>query len=177
MTDTRPPAPALGVAGWSGAGKTTLLAAVIPALTRAGLRVALIKHAHHGFDVDRPGKDSYRLREAGARDVLITSSRRHVRIVERDQPRDPVLAEELDRVDRHACDLVLVEGFRSAPIPKLEVYRATLEQPALHPEDDHVLAVVTDRPERVTAATVLPLDEPAAVADFIRNWLAGRCAP
>ncbi|PWG61314.1 molybdopterin-guanine dinucleotide biosynthesis protein B [Sediminicurvatus halobius] len=166
------PAPVLGIAGWSGAGKTTLLAAVIPRLTAAGLRVALVKHAHHRFDVDHPGKDSHRLREAGAREVLITSARRHVRIVERAEPRDPVLEEELARVDRQRNDLVLVEGFRHAPIPKLEVWRAARGEPPLYPGDAHILAVVTDSPEQVdTRLPVLALDQPESVAAFIRRWL------
>ena len=113
----------LGIVGWSGSGKTTLLAAMLPLLRAWGLSVSTIKHAHHGFDMDRPGKDSYRHREAGAREVLVASSKRWALLheVEGPEPDLPFLLTRLDPVD-----LVLVEGFKSHPYPKLEVYRPGL---------------------------------------------------
>jgi len=172
MTGAGSVAPALGFAGWSGAGKTTLLAAVIPWLTASGLRIALIKHAHHRFDVDHPGKDSHRLREAGAREVLITSAWWHVRIGERRTSRDPVLEGELARVDRQHNDLVLMEGVRHAALPRLEVYRPARGERPLYPEDPHIIAVVADDAGALdTTPPVLPLDEPGQLARFIRSWL------
>jgi len=131
-----------GFAGWSGSGKTTLIEQVIPRLTRLRYRVSLIKHAHHRFEIDRPGKDSYRHREAGCTEVLITSDTRWVLMHE--LRGDPELSLE-DAVARLSpCDLVLTEGYRSYPIPKLEVWRAATGKPLLYPDDPHVQAIATD---------------------------------
>jgi molybdopterin-guanine dinucleotide biosynthesis protein B len=157
-----------GFAGWSGSGKTTLIEKLIPRFVGAGLRVSLIKHAHHTFDVDQPGKDSYRHRHAGAAEVLVTSSRRWVLMHELRGAHEPPFEEQIKRLS--PCDLLLVEGFKHAPIPKLEVWRATLGEPLLHPNDPHIVAVATDA--RVdTRLPLLDLNDDAAVARFILAYL------
>ncbi|ABI56951.1 molybdopterin-guanine dinucleotide biosynthesis protein B [Alkalilimnicola ehrlichii MLHE-1] len=165
--------PVVGVAGWSGAGKTTLLEGVIRSLSATGLRVGLVKHAHHRFDVDKPGKDSYRLREAGAGQVLLTSGRRFALMVERPATQsDPLLSEELARLDQSRLDLIVVEGFRHERFPKIEVYRPRFSERPLHPDDPAIIAVATDEPAAVAPGHItLPLNDPEAVADFLRRHL------
>jgi len=153
-----------GFAGWSGSGKTTLIEKLIPRFTKLGLRVSLIKHAHHTFDVDQPGKDSYRHRQAGASEIMVTSSRRWVMMHELRGAAEPTFEEQI----RHfsPCDLLLVEGFKHAPIPKLEVWRAETGEPLLHPNDPHIVAMASD--VRVdTPLPVLPLDDDRQVSQFI----------
>lgn len=153
-----------GFAGWSGSGKTTLIERLIPALAGRGLKVSLIKHAHHSFDVDQPGKDSYRHRHAGCAEVLISSSTRWALMHElRDAP-EPTLDELVAHVS--PCDLLLVEGFKRSPIPKLEVYRRENGKPRLHLDDEHIVAIATDQ----RFDTDLPqfgLDDSEGVAGFI----------
>ena len=157
-----------GIAGYSGSGKTTLIERLIPDFTGRGLRVSLVKHAHHRFDIDRPGKDSWRHREAGATEVLVTSSMRWALMHELRGAPEPTLEEQLARLS--PCDLVLVEGFKHASIPKLEVYRPSLGHPALHPHDPFIVAVASDE-DLPVALPVLGLDHPAAIADFILGYL------
>lgn len=153
-----------GFAGWSGSGKTTLIEKLIPRFVGSGLRVSLIKHAHHTFDVDHPGKDSYRHRQAGAGEILVTSSRRWVLMHELRGAAEPSFEEQV----RHfsACDLLLVEGFKHAPIPKLEVWRAVTGEPLLHPNDPHIVAVASDRHVE-TKLPLLKLDDDQSIAQFI----------
>jgi molybdopterin-guanine dinucleotide biosynthesis protein B len=168
---TAPRVKVIGIAGYSGSGKTTLIEKVIPVLTRSGLRVSLIKHAHHEFDVDQPGKDSYRHRHAGCTEVLVSSSKRWALMHELRADGEPALQELLKRLE--PCDLVIVEGYKSEAIPKIEVHRRAGNTPLLHPEDPHVVAVATD--ERLdTALPQLPLDDPAAVAAFVVQHLGLR---
>jgi molybdopterin-guanine dinucleotide biosynthesis protein B len=134
----------IGIVGWSGAGKTTLLVKLIPALRAQGLRVSTIKRAHHAFDVDVPGKDSYEHRAAGAGEVLVTSDRRWALMHENETECEPDLAELLGRLS--PTDIVLVEGFKWAEMPKIEVHRAANGKPYLYPEDADVVAVLTDAP-------------------------------
>jgi molybdopterin-guanine dinucleotide biosynthesis adapter protein len=157
-----------GFAGWSGSGKTTLIEKLIPRFAGAGLRVSLIKHAHHTFDVDQPGKDSYRHRHAGASQVLVTSSRRWVLMHELRGAHEPSFEEQIKHFA--PCDLLLVEGFKHAPIPKLEVWRATPGEPLLHPNDPHIVAVASDV-KVDTRLPVLDLNDDAAVARFILDYL------
>jgi molybdopterin-guanine dinucleotide biosynthesis protein B len=153
-----------GFAGWSGSGKTTLIEALIPRFVKRGLRVSLIKHAHHTFDVDQPGKDSYRHRHAGASEVLVTSSRRWVLMHELRGEREPSFEEQV----RHLlpCDLLLVEGFKYAPIPKLEVWRAQSGEPLLHSSDPHIVAVASDAKVE-TRLPLLDLNDHDAIAAFV----------
>jgi molybdopterin-guanine dinucleotide biosynthesis protein B len=135
---------AFGFAGFSGAGKTTLIERLIPRLVAAGLRVSLIKHAHHRFDIDKPGKDSWRHREAGASEVLIASDQRWALMHELRGDPEPDLQTLLQRFA--PCDLVLVEGYKRARIPKLEVHRPELGKPLLSPQDPDILALASDVP-------------------------------
>ncbi|MBS1189065.1 MAG: molybdopterin guanine dinucleotide biosynthesis accessory protein MobB [Rhodocyclaceae bacterium] len=156
-----------GIAGYSGSGKTTLLERLIPRLTARGLRVSVIKHAHHGFDIDRPGKDSYRHREAGATEVLLSCGQRWALMHELRDAAEPTLGELLDRLA--PCDLVLVEGFKNEPIPKLEVYRPDHGKPPLYPERDDIVAVASDA-EIDTDRPRLDLNDPEAIAAFILEF-------
>lgn len=157
-----------GIAGYSGAGKTTLLEQLIPCLTRRGLRVSVIKHAHHGFDIDRPGKDSYRHREAGASEVLLACNSRWALMHELREEEEPTLGDLLAHLS--PCDLVLVEGFKNEPVPKIEVYRRENGKLPLFPERSDIVALASDSaPE--TVLPVLPLDRPEAIADFILAYL------
>ena len=153
-----------GFAGWSGSGKTTLIEKLIPRFVGAGLRVSLIKHAHHTFDVDQPGKDSYRHRHAGAAEVLVTSSRRWVLMHELRGAHEPPFEEQIRRLS--PCDLLLVEGFKHAPIPKLEVWRAEPGEALLHPNDSHIVAVASDA-NIDTRLPLLDLNDDGAIARFI----------
>nr|WP_296751032.1 molybdopterin-guanine dinucleotide biosynthesis protein B [Thioalkalivibrio sp.] len=172
MSASMPPKniPLLGFAAWSGAGKTTLLTRLLPVLRGSGLQVALIKHAHHDFDVDQPGKDSYELRQAGAGQVLVASSRRLALMIENPegQDKEPVLADLVRKLDPRRADLILVEGFKREPIPKIEIHRPGLGKPLLCVDDPHIIAVATDCPESVPEGTrALPLDEVRVIAAFI----------
>lgn len=159
----RPPR-VFGFAGWSGAGKTTLIEQLIPRFVARGLRVSLIKHAHHRFDVDQPGKDSYRHREAGASEVLITSSQRWALMHELRGGPEPGLHEQLERLSR--CDLVLVEGYKHEAIAKIEVHRPQLGKPLLHPGDPHIVAIASDTPVAASLPT-FDLNRPDEIVEFI----------
>ena len=153
-----------GFAGWSGSGKTTLIEKLIPRFVKRGLRVSLIKHAHHTFDVDKEGKDSWRHRQAGATEILVTSSRRWVLMHELRGAHEPTFEEQVKHIS--PCDLLIVEGFKHAPIPKLEVWRAATGEPLLHPNDPHIVAIATDA-KIETRLPVLDLNDDAAIAEFI----------
>ena len=157
-----------GFAGWSGSGKTTLIEQLIPLFAKRGLRVSLIKHAHHTFDVDKEGKDSWRHRQAGAAEILVTSSRRWALMHELRGAPEPSFDEQV----RHlaACDLLLVEGFKHAPIPKLEVWRAEPGEGMLHPNDPHIVAVASDAKVE-TKLPLLDLNDPPRIAEFILGHL------
>jgi molybdopterin-guanine dinucleotide biosynthesis protein B len=158
----------VGFCGYSGSGKTTLVEQLIRRLKRAGQRVSVVKHAHHAFDIDHEGKDSWRHRQAGAGEVVIASSRRLAKIREFDVPMEhdvhALIAELRD------CDWVLVEGFKHAAFSKIEVWRASTGKPALYPGDDHVVAICTDTPAQLPQPTKLPvldLNGPESVAEFL----------
>src|SRR5437764_621087 len=160
----------IGLAGWSGAGKTTLLAKLIPSLVARGLKVSTVKHAHHGFDVDQPGKVSLTHRLAGATEVLVGSSRRWALVHElREEPEASlgVLLAKLAPVD-----LVIVEGFKREPHPKLEVYRAAIGKPLLHPDDPHVVAIASDAALPSARVPVVMLDDVARIADIVTTHAA-----
>jgi len=168
------PLPVLGFAAFSGTGKTTLLCRLIPLLAARGVHVALIKHAHHDFDIDTPGKDSYELRKAGAGQVLIASDRRRALLTEHVPPRDPRLEELVAQLDLEHIDLVLVEGFRQAAVPKIELWRPALNRSPLWPDDPDIIAVATDAPVQAGDLPVLDLNDPSAVSTFIIDWLQSR---
>lgn len=157
-----------GFAGFSGSGKTTLIEQLIPMFVARGLRVSLIKHAHHAFDVDHPGKDSFRHRCAGASEVLVTSSRRWVLMHELRGAPEPSLEEMIAHVS--PCDLLLVEGFKHAAIPKLEVFRRSVGEPALYPHDSHVVAVAADEALE-SRLPVLDVNRPESVCEFVLEHL------
>jgi molybdopterin-guanine dinucleotide biosynthesis adapter protein len=151
----------IGLAGWSGAGKTTLLTRAIPQLQKQGLRVSVIKHAHHAFDVDVPGKDSWKHREAGAAEVLVSSSQRWALMHELRGASEPRLPELLAKLS--PVDLVVVEGFKREPHRKIEVYRAANEKPLLFPDDPGIVGIATDTAVETTLPTA-HLDDIEAVA-------------
>ena len=155
----------IGLAGWSGSGKTTLLGKVIPRLVARGLKVSTLKHAHHGFDVDQPGKDSHSHRLAGATEVLIGSSARFALVHELRGAKEPTLQELLARLS--PVDLVIVEGYKAAPLPKLEVHRAAVGKPLLHPEDNCIVAIVSDVPLPQAELPVVSLDDIEKIADIL----------
>ncbi|HEX4111132.1 MAG TPA: molybdopterin-guanine dinucleotide biosynthesis protein B [Stellaceae bacterium] len=154
-----------GLAGWSGSGKTTLIEKLLPALTGRGLRVSTLKHAHHDFQFDRPGKDSWRHREAGAAEVMVSSPRRWALVHEIREEVEPALADLLSRMS--PVDLVLVEGFKRDPFPKLEVHRAALGKPLLAPDDRDIVAIASDAPLAGATVPRFNLDDVAAIASFI----------
>jgi molybdopterin-guanine dinucleotide biosynthesis protein B len=157
-----------GLAGWSGSGKTTLLAALIPELAARGLSVSTIKHAHHDFDIDRPGKDSWRHRQAGAREVMVASARRWALMHELRGDAEPSLDELVTRLG--PVDVVIVEGFKRHPHPKLEVHRPSLGKPLLYLDDPHIVAIASDEPF-AAPLPLLSLADPAAIAGFMLDHL------
>jgi molybdopterin-guanine dinucleotide biosynthesis protein B len=156
----------IGLAGWSGAGKTTLITRVIPLLNRRGMKVATVKHAHHAFDIDRPGKDSWLHREAGATEVAIVSGRRWAIVHELRGESEPPLAEMLAKLS--PADLVIVEGFKRHAMPKLEIFRAALGKPLLYPEDDCIVAIASDTPLPQAQVPVVLLDDIERIADVLQ---------
>lgn len=155
----------IGLAGWSGSGKTTLLAKLIPVLKARDLRVSTVKHAHHAFDLDRPGKDSYVHREAGAVEVFISSARRWAHMHELNGGEEIGLADILKRMS--PVDLVIIEGFKREMHPKIEIYRAALGKPLLHPGDDWIVALASDAPVPQSSVPVLDLDDIGKIADAL----------
>src|SRR5579883_2262980 len=155
----------VGIAGWSGSGKTTLLSKLIPVLIARGITVSTIKHAHHAFDVDQPGKDSYAHRRAGATEVLVSSSNRFALMHELRGAPEPTLSDLLARLA--PVDLVIVEGFKRDPIPKIEIHRPEVGKPLLYPDDPAIVALAS--PTRLEGSTIpwLPLNEPEMIADFV----------
>jgi len=164
------PVPYLGICAYSGTGKTTLLTRLIPLLRKEGLRIGMVKHAHHQFNVDQPNKDSYRLREAGACQTLIASRKCKAWIEERaDQANEPTLAEALAALQPESLDLVLIEGFKKEQFPKIELHRPGLGTPLIFPNDKNVIAIATDDqlPVATGALPLLDLNVPSQISDFI----------
>lgn len=155
----------IGIAGWSGAGKTTLLAKLIPLLTARGVRVSTMKHAHHGFDIDTPGKDSYVHRAAGAREVMVASGKRWALMHELRDDSEPTVAELIDHMT--PVDLVLIEGFKKEPHDKIEIFRAANDKPLLSAGDPTYVAILSDGAVPDTKLPVIDLNDVGAVADFI----------
>lgn len=163
-----------GFAGYSGSGKTTLIEQLIPRFVMEGLVVSLIKHAHHGFDIDKPGKDSWRHREAGCTEVLVTSDDRWVLMHELRGRPEPTLEQQLKLLS--PCDLVLIEGYKTNNlVPKLEVYRPANGKPLLHPEQPNIVAVASDAPI-ATPVPLLDLNDPDGIVEFIMAFLGLKSA-
>jgi len=160
----------IGLAGWSGAGKTTLLTRLMPYFLGQGLRVSVIKHAHHSFDVDQPGKDSHTHRLAGATEVLVGSANRWALVHELRGEPEAALAALLAKLS--PVDLVIVEGFKREAHPKLEVYRAAVGKPLLQPDDPHIVAIAADAPLPHVRVPVVMLDDVNAIVDIVLKHAA-----
>jgi molybdopterin-guanine dinucleotide biosynthesis protein B len=154
-----------GIAGWSGSGKTRLMKGLIPALTKHGLTVSTLKHAHHSFDIDVPGKDSYEHRAAGACEVMISSANRWALMHELKGMPEPRLDDLIARMT--PVDLLLVEGFKWEAHPKLEVHRPSVGKPLLQPDDPHIVAVASDEPLEGLGVPLLDINDAVGIADFI----------
>jgi molybdopterin-guanine dinucleotide biosynthesis protein B len=157
----------IGLAGWSGSGKTTLITKVLPVLIGRGRKVSTLKHAHHGFDLDKPGKDSFMHRTSGATEVIISSERRWAVLHELRGEEEWDLPALLSKAS--PVDLVLVEGFKRDPFPKLEIYRADNGKPLLHPDDPHIVAVASDAPVPQARVPVIDLNDIDTIATFLRD--------
>ena len=172
MTDF--PLPLLGFAAYSGTGKTTLLSKLIPLLTKKGYRIGVIKHTHHNIDIDKPGKDSFVLRESGASQIVVSSRNRTAIIIEQPQERtEPLLSDALANLQTDSLDFVLVEGFKHADLNKIELHRDALGKPYIYPEDDNIIAIAIDHEmdQDENTPTVLDLNQPHLIADFIEEAL------
>lgn len=160
----------VGFAGFSGSGKTTLVECLIPALKLRGLRVSVVKHAHHKFDIDHPGKDTYRHREAGAFEVVVASDQRLALMREFERPAQLTVHHLIAEL-YEGVDWVLVEGFKESNLQKIEVWRAASGKPALYPDDDFIVAIATDSPQQLPQATLRPVLD-LNDADAVAQWLA-----
>jgi molybdopterin-guanine dinucleotide biosynthesis protein B len=162
--------PILGFAAFSGTGKTTLLTQIIPILKHHGMRIGLIKHSHHNFQIDQPGKDSFRLREAGASPVMLVSTHRRAIITEISPEQEPRLDDQLKLLDQSELDLILVEGFKAEQFPKIELHRPSLNKPLLYPNDPNIIAIASDCTlETPDYLIQLDINQPEIIADFILN--------
>lgn len=160
----------LGFVAMSGTGKTTLLAQLIPLLKQQGLRVGLIKHSHHDVEIDKPGKDSFRLRVAGANPVMLVSPFRRAVITEFDVPTEQCLAEQVAIFEKDNVDLILVEGFKQEAFPKIELHRSALNHPFLYPKDSEIIAVASDVELDLPNSLIqLDLNNPEMIANFIQH--------
>jgi len=157
----------LGLTGWSGAGKTTLMVSLIPILVGRGISVSTMKHAHHAFDVDKPGKDSHRHREAGATEVLVSSEHRWALMHEHRGGQEPTACDLMKHMT--PVDLLLIEGFKREAHEKLEVFRRSLDKPLLSLDDPSFIAILSDGPVPETTLPVIDLNDVGAVADFIQD--------
>jgi molybdopterin-guanine dinucleotide biosynthesis adapter protein len=160
----------IGLAGWSGSGKTTLLAKVIPRIVGRGLKVSTIKHAHHSFDIDQPGKDSHTHRMVGATEVVVGSQSRWAIVHELRGEAEPTLAALIEKVT--PVDLVLVEGYKGGSHPKLEVYRAAVGKPLLHPHDPAIVAIAADAPLPAAGVPYVDLDDVDGIVDILLRHAA-----
>lgn len=168
--------PLLAMAAWSGTGKTTLLKQLIPLLSASGVRVGLIKHTHHDMDVDKPGKDSYELRKAGAHQTIAASSKRWALMTETPNEHEPDLNYLASRMDSSTLDLILVEGFKREPVPKIRLFRSEAGYSADKLEiDDNTIAVATDI-KLPLSIRQLDLNSPEEIRDFILEWLSSQAA-
>ena len=177
ILNNRPPL--IGFAAWSGTGKTTLLEQLIPLLRNQGLQIGVIKHAHHDFDIDHEGKDSYKLRKAGAVDTIVASGKRWALIHENDSldngynKPEPDLWELVDVLKNHSLDMILIEGFKHESFPRIEVHRRELNKPLLYPDDKEIIAIATDSGDEIThPIKILDINKPAEIVTFILQHLS-----
>jgi len=175
ITSTKP---VLGFAAFSGTGKTTLLEKLIPQLGTLGITVGLIKHTHHSFDIDTPGKDSYRLRKAGANQTLVASGQRWALMTEEIPAKtDPMLSDLLPKLDQSSISLILVEGFKHEKIKKIELHRPALGKPLLAPDDPNIIAIATDDPhlvennQQIIQCPILDINSTEQIAHFILGYV------
>ena len=161
------PIPLLGFAAFSGTGKTTLLEQLIPLLIKQGLNLGVVKHSHHDIEMDKPGKDSYRLRKAGTAQLVLSGPTRSILFKENQQPQDSKLLDQLQLLQTDQLDLVLVEGFRDQPFSKIELHRSDLEKPFLYPQDRSIIAIATDQPIDSGDLLQLDLNNIDAIAEFV----------
>ena len=169
--------PVLGFAAFSGTGKTTLLKQVIPLLKASGICLGVIKHAHHDFDIDHPGKDSYELRKAGAEQMLIASSKRWALMVETAGQAEADLNTLIDKLDPSQLDLILVEGFKHVTYPKIELHRHAMNKPFLYPDDSSIMAIALDEPGAANhPLPVLDINHPEQICAFILKQLLNKSA-
>ncbi len=164
------PIPLLGFAAYSGTGKTTLLEQLIPLLTQQGLRIGLVKHSHHDIEMDKPGKDSYRLRKAGTAQLVLAGTHRSILFKEYEQPKDSELLDQLVLLDTQQLDLVLVEGFRDQPFPKIELHRTALAKPYLHAEDGSIIAIACDKSLSSCSLPQLDLNNIEQIAEYVEQF-------
>lgn len=160
--------PVIGFAAFSGTGKTTLLRQLIPVLKQKGLRVAVIKHAHHDFDIDQPGKDSYELRKAGACPMLISSSQRMALMIDKETDKEPELDELINYINPDTVDMILVEGFKHWPMPKIELHRPATGKALIFPDDKNIIAIAHD--DELNQQTDIPrldINNPVEIAEFL----------
>ena len=165
--------PIIGFSAYSGSGKTTLLEKLIPIFTKRKLKVAVIKHAHHSFDIDHPEKDSYKIRKAGAQQILISSQKRWAIIHEHENEDSELnLQQALEQLSVDNIDFVIVEGFKSAPISKIEIHRPVLGKPLISAKDNFIIAIATDDPNNIeTSLPLLDLNDAAQIARYIEQNL------
>lgn len=171
------PVPLLGFAAYSGTGKTTLLEQLLPILSQKGIKVAMIKHSHHDFEIDQVGKDSYRLRKAGAKQMLIASAYRSALITEKSGQQEPHLSDLIQQIDHTQIDIILVEGFRHVAFPKIELHRPSLNKDLLFPQDNSIIAIACDQIESLktelynTHLSCLALNDIDSIAVFIEHYI------
>lgn len=170
--------PIIGLCAYSGSGKTTLLEKLIPIFSSHHINVAVIKHAHHTFEIDCPEKDSYKIRKAGAQQILISSQKRWAFIHENTTANSELsLQDALKHITVENIDFVIVEGFKTAPIYKIEIHRPALDKPLISADDEHVIAIATDEPSKVnTTLPLLDLNNPEQIALFMEQFIAKHCA-
>jgi molybdopterin-guanine dinucleotide biosynthesis protein MobB len=173
MTNVKTTVPIIGFAAYSGTGKTTLLINIIPLFKKRGLEVGVIKHAHHTFEIDQPGKDSYEIRKAGANQMLIGSKQRWALMVEQDEEDQQTrLQEYISHLDQDKLDLILVEGFKPEAIPKIELHRPSLGNPLISDSDDSVIAIASDAPlSHKSELTILDLNNYETIVEYIINTI------
>ena len=168
------PVPLLGFSAFSGVGKTTLIEQLIPLLTKQGLNIGMVKHSHHDIEMDKPGKDSYRLRKAGASQLVLAGTHRSILFSEYDQPRDSLLAEQLQLLQTDQLDLVLVEGFRHESFSKIELHRSDLDKPFLYENDASIVALACDKTIEACSLPQLNINDVEQIAQFVIDFVE-RC--